>query len=129
MDMRRKINTCLFMSMVFTSIQIKFDIEINNDELLENIWEHKKSKKTWSSLVVRNNMEPKVVNNIIDWNIIFTTLVSLKSMKTFHGDWSSQRATMYVVARLLVTVFFKWFFAYKGLSKGSRNECYIKKLL
>jgi len=46
MDMRRKINACLFMSMVFPSIQMKFDIEINNDELLENIWEHKKSKKT-----------------------------------------------------------------------------------
>jgi hypothetical protein len=33
------------MSMVFTSIKIKIDIEINNDELLENIWEHKKRKK------------------------------------------------------------------------------------
>jgi hypothetical protein len=71
-------------------------------------------------------MEPKLVDNIIDWNIKFTTLVSLKSMKTFHGDWSSQRATTCVVARLLVSVFFKWFFVYKGLSKGSKNEFYIK---
>jgi hypothetical protein len=28
------------MSMMFILNQIEFDIEINNDELLENIWEH-----------------------------------------------------------------------------------------
>jgi hypothetical protein len=28
------------MSMVFILIQIKFDIDINNDQLLENMWEH-----------------------------------------------------------------------------------------
>jgi hypothetical protein len=32
---------CLFMSMMFILNQIAFDIEINNDKLLENIWEHK----------------------------------------------------------------------------------------
>jgi hypothetical protein len=45
MDMKRQINTGLFMSMVFILIQIKFDIDINNDELLkkyENIRKHKK---------------------------------------------------------------------------------------
>jgi hypothetical protein len=26
-------------------VQIKFDIDINNDELLENIWEYKKRRK------------------------------------------------------------------------------------
>jgi hypothetical protein len=37
---------CLFMCMVFTLIQIKYDIDINNDELLEIIyWKHKKRKK------------------------------------------------------------------------------------
>jgi hypothetical protein len=41
MDMKKKINMCLFISMIFILIQIKFDININNDELLENIWEHK----------------------------------------------------------------------------------------
>jgi hypothetical protein len=45
MDMKKKINMCLFISMIFTLIQIKFDININNDELLENIWEHKGKKK------------------------------------------------------------------------------------
>jgi hypothetical protein len=30
------------MSMIFILIQIKIDIEINNDELLKIIWKHKK---------------------------------------------------------------------------------------
>jgi len=33
------------MSMIFILIQSKFDIDINNDDLLENIWEHKKRGK------------------------------------------------------------------------------------
>jgi len=33
------------MSMIFILIQIEFDIDINNDELLNTIWEHKKGKK------------------------------------------------------------------------------------
>jgi len=37
MDMKKQINMCLFMSMIFILIQIKFDIDINNDELLETI--------------------------------------------------------------------------------------------
>jgi hypothetical protein len=45
MDMRKIINTCLFISMIFILIQIKFDVKRNNDELLENIWEHKGKKK------------------------------------------------------------------------------------
>ncbi len=35
-------NMCYFMIFIF--IQIKFDIDINNDELLKTIWEHKKEK-------------------------------------------------------------------------------------
>jgi hypothetical protein len=31
--------------MIFILIQSKFDIDINKDELLETIWEHKKKKK------------------------------------------------------------------------------------
>jgi hypothetical protein len=34
-----------FMSMIFLLIQIKFDIDVNNDELLETIWEHEKKEK------------------------------------------------------------------------------------
>jgi len=37
MDIKRQINMCLFMSMKFILIQIKFDININNDELLKTI--------------------------------------------------------------------------------------------
>jgi hypothetical protein len=33
------------MSMIFILIWIKFNININNRELLENIWEHKKKEK------------------------------------------------------------------------------------
>jgi hypothetical protein len=33
------------MSMIFILIQIKFDIDINNDELLQTMWEHKKKEK------------------------------------------------------------------------------------
>jgi hypothetical protein len=32
------------MSMIFILIQIKFNIDINNDELLETIWKHLKKK-------------------------------------------------------------------------------------
>ncbi len=35
---------CVFMFMIFILSQIKFDIDINNDELLKTIWEHKKRK-------------------------------------------------------------------------------------
>jgi hypothetical protein len=44
MDMKRKINVCFFMSMIFILIQIKLEIDINNDELLETIQKHKKKK-------------------------------------------------------------------------------------
>jgi len=33
------------MSMIFILIWIKFYIDINNDELLKNIWEHKERKQ------------------------------------------------------------------------------------
>jgi hypothetical protein len=33
------------MSMIFILIQTKFDIDINNDELLKTIWKRKKKKK------------------------------------------------------------------------------------
>jgi hypothetical protein len=36
---------CIFMSTMLILIQIKFDIDINNDELLETIREHKEKKK------------------------------------------------------------------------------------
>ncbi len=45
MDMKRQINMCPLMPMVFILIQIKFDIDTNNDELLETIPKHKKERK------------------------------------------------------------------------------------
>jgi hypothetical protein len=32
MDIKKQINMCLFMSMIFIWIKIKFEIDINNDE-------------------------------------------------------------------------------------------------
>ncbi len=58
MDMKRQIIMYPFMSVIFILIEIKFDIDINNDELLIMIQEH--SKKEKSSLVVRSNAEPKL---------------------------------------------------------------------
>ncbi len=57
MDMKRQISMCLFMSMLFILMKMKFDIDINNDELLIIIWEH--CKKESLSLVRRSNVEPK----------------------------------------------------------------------
>jgi hypothetical protein len=35
MDMKRQIDMCFLMSMIFILVQIKFDIDLNNDELLK----------------------------------------------------------------------------------------------
>jgi hypothetical protein len=50
MDMERHINKtsmhvlmCLIMPMLYS--KIKFDIDVNNDNLLETIWEHMKQRK------------------------------------------------------------------------------------
>jgi hypothetical protein len=45
MDMKRQINMCLFMFMIFILIKNKFYIDINNDELLIIVWEHNKKEK------------------------------------------------------------------------------------
>jgi hypothetical protein len=46
--MQRQINMCFFMSIIFVTIQIKFeidmDIDTNDDELLKTISEHKRRK-------------------------------------------------------------------------------------
>jgi hypothetical protein len=52
MDMKRQISMFLFMSMLFILIKMKFDIDINNDELLTTIWEHCKKESL-------SNVEPE----------------------------------------------------------------------
>jgi hypothetical protein len=42
--MKSQINMCIFMFMIFIVIEIKFKIEINNDELLIIIGEHNKKE-------------------------------------------------------------------------------------
>jgi len=51
MDMKKQINMCLFIFMRFLLIEIKFEVDINNDELLETISKDKK-KKSCLSLIV-----------------------------------------------------------------------------
>jgi hypothetical protein len=43
-DMKRKINMCFLKSMIFILIEIKIDIDVNNDELLIIIWERNKEE-------------------------------------------------------------------------------------
>jgi hypothetical protein len=45
MDMKKQINKCVIMSVKFIIIQIKFNIDVNNDRLLKIIWKHKKKIK------------------------------------------------------------------------------------
>jgi len=49
MDMQRQINMCFFISIIFVTIQIKFEIDMdintNDDELLKIISERKRGKK------------------------------------------------------------------------------------
>jgi hypothetical protein len=42
--MKNKINMCFFMLMKCILILVKFDIDINNDELLKTIWKNMKIK-------------------------------------------------------------------------------------
>jgi hypothetical protein len=37
MDMKKQINMCLFMSLNYILVEIKFDIDTNNDELLKTM--------------------------------------------------------------------------------------------
>ncbi len=57
MNMKKQINMCIFMFMIFKLIQIAFDIDINNDELFETHMET--FLKNWSPLVVCNHTKTK----------------------------------------------------------------------
>jgi hypothetical protein len=46
-------NMCIFMSMIFILIQIKFYIDINNDELLETIYGNIRKEK--KNLIIIGN--------------------------------------------------------------------------
>jgi hypothetical protein len=60
--------------MIFILIQYKFDIEINNDELYENI-KHKKRRKKINypnhGLLVKSNTHPTLgLKPIFEWSIL-----------------------------------------------------------
>jgi acyl-ACP thioesterase len=50
MDMKKHINTFLYISMLYS--KIKAEIDINNDELLETIWEHMKEIKRGGNWII-----------------------------------------------------------------------------
>jgi hypothetical protein len=58
MAMKRQIYMCVFMSMVCMYIKIKFEIEINNGELLIIIWKNYKGKKWVDKEGILFNLEP-----------------------------------------------------------------------
>ncbi len=49
------------MDIMFNKIQIKFQIDVNNNKILKTKWEDDKKKKGWMSLVVHSNVEPKLI--------------------------------------------------------------------
>jgi hypothetical protein len=78
---------CLFMFMIFILIQIIFDIHINNDELLKIIWKHfKKKKRSWLSLVMCNNVKPKLIYEF--FCIIFCMVVVRQLQRQFKKQLS-----------------------------------------
>jgi acyl-ACP thioesterase len=50
MDMKKHINTFFYISMLYN--KIKVEININNDELLETIWEHMKEIKRGGDWII-----------------------------------------------------------------------------
>jgi len=70
MNMKRQINMCFFMSMIFILVKTKFDMNMNNNEPLKTIWKHKKKKKSWWLLMVSSNAKPKFKKYIylLCWN-------------------------------------------------------------
>jgi hypothetical protein len=76
MDMKKQINMCIFMSMIFLLMEIKFDIHINKDELLIIIWEHNKKENcdlyciaTWSPSLLMDKHDPKQLISM-DWILV-----------------------------------------------------------
>jgi hypothetical protein len=61
--MKSQINMCIFMFVIFILIEIKFDIHINNDELLIIIWEHnKKENCQWKCITM---WSPSFVKSVV----------------------------------------------------------------
>ncbi len=95
MNMKKQINMCLFMSMIFISIWIKFNIDINNRELLENIWEHKKKEK--EEFMVTSSvqqLEAQVICSYINiLHYIYLWLVYPYSLYKSFINWNIERNT------------------------------------
>jgi hypothetical protein len=62
MDMKENL-TCAFSHP--WNIYFKFDIDINNDELLKIMWKRKKKKNSWSFFIVLKSVKLKLNSNYI----------------------------------------------------------------
>jgi hypothetical protein len=49
---------------LFIKIEIKFQIDINNNKILKTTWKHNKKKKVWMSMVVCSNKAQVWINAI-----------------------------------------------------------------
>ncbi len=71
------------MSMIFILIQAKFDIDINNDDLLENIWEHKKRGK--KELIIVCNVQQHEAQVVIDsYKLVEEVYMHIKYLNLLH---------------------------------------------
>ncbi len=69
------------LSMKYILIWIKFNIDINNGELLKIICQHKAAKKNWLSLVVRSSTELKCNMCHHKYHIWYIVMMKPQSLK------------------------------------------------
>ncbi len=93
MNMKMKIN---FHFMIFILFQMKFDTNINSDELLKTIWDHK--KKNGLSLLVKSNTKPKLFWLVlkIKWNYLPTRALTHYVPFEVNKSWLQQLLSMKV---------------------------------
>jgi hypothetical protein len=93
---KRKNNMCLFMSMTFILIKIKFDIEINNEEFLIITWSahNKKENHHWQCVAPRS---PNLILTKLQFKL--ACLMHLNSNACFpaaYCSWICLRNTVLV---------------------------------
>jgi hypothetical protein len=74
MDMKRHMLMCPFMCMLYS--RIKFEISINNDELLKTIWEHMKEIKRGQGGRKRYYYIDKLLSHLPLFLVFFLTAIS-----------------------------------------------------
>jgi hypothetical protein len=57
-DMRKQISMCFLVWIKYILMKVKFDIDINNNELFKTIWKHKEFLFWKNSLIVIGSAHP-----------------------------------------------------------------------